>query len=322
MAITFGLKPDEFDLENIRRAFQAAEQHGFDGGWMSDHLHETIIRDDLSLAEAWTTLSFLSGQVEKLRLGISVLNINWRDPVLTAKMGANLDIISHGRFELVLGLGLRAEEYTRYGFPFGSSAERIEKCKEFAYVLENLWTTSPFSFDGNFYKLHNADVTPKPVQKPHPPLSVAAVGKRLIGALAAWNVGWYVQDLPDAESYVNMVKLMESSCRKNNVDPKQVTRGAKLQVMIAETEKELKETIRRSYEKSAFKLPKETQLAEYATHYVTGTPDKVRSVMEHFAELGATNIVVSFMDPEFRENDFHSLELFSKEVVHPMKNEQ
>jgi alkanesulfonate monooxygenase SsuD/methylene tetrahydromethanopterin reductase-like flavin-dependent oxidoreductase (luciferase family) len=322
MSVTFGLKPDEFDLDNIQRSFHAAEQSGFDSGWMGDHLHETIITEDRSLAEAWTTLSYMSGQLEKLRLGISVLNINWRHPVLTAKMGANLDIISRGRFELVLGLGEREAEYTSYGFPFGSPAERIEKCREFSHVLKELWTSSQFTFNGKYYTLQNAEVKPKPVQKPHPPIAVGALRRRLITALPQWGVGWYVADLSDFRPYIEMVKWMNDSCRQHGLDIKQIKRGARLQIIIGETEKELEETVRRTYENSAFKIPNGTSLARYRDMYpfVAGTPDRIRAVIAGFVDLGVSNIIVSFMDPEFRENDFHSLELFAKEVIDPIKS--
>jgi len=320
MKVTFGLKPDEFDLDNIRRSFLAAERLGFDKGWMGDHLHETIITEDRSLAEAWTTLSFLSSQLEKLRLGISVLNINWRHPVLTAKMGANLDIISRGRFELALGLGLREEEYTCYGFPFGSPPERIEKCKEFLFVLKNLWTSPQLTFNGKFYTLRNAVVKPKPIQKPHPPISIAALGRKLITDISGWGAGWLVADLPDVKPYIEMVKWMDSSCRRRGIDPKQVKRGAKFQVIIGETEKELEEKVLRSYQNSAFKIPQGTTMTDYREKFLTGTPDRIHAIVEGFVNLGVSDITVSFMDPEFRENDFRSLELFGKEVINPIRS--
>jgi alkanesulfonate monooxygenase SsuD/methylene tetrahydromethanopterin reductase-like flavin-dependent oxidoreductase (luciferase family) len=321
MSVSFGLKPDEFDLDNIRRAFQAAERLGFDSGWMGDHLHETIITEDRSLAEVWTTLSYMAGQLEKLRLGISVLNINWRHPVLTAKMGANLDIISHGRFELVLGLGEREAEYTSYGFPYGSPRERIEKCGEFVHVLKSLWTSSQVSFKGKYYALQNAEVKPKPIQKPYPPIAVGALKKRLIRTIPQWDVSWYIADLSDFEPYTEMVKWMNDSCRQRGLDIKQIKRGARLQIIIGETKKELDETIRRTYQNSAFKIPNGTSLAKYREMYpfVAGTPDEVRSVLAGFVDLGASNLIVSFLDPAFRENDFHSLELFAKEVLSPIK---
>jgi alkanesulfonate monooxygenase SsuD/methylene tetrahydromethanopterin reductase-like flavin-dependent oxidoreductase (luciferase family) len=321
LTITFGLKPDEFDLNNIRRAFQTAEQLGFDKGCMGDHLHETIITEDRSLAEAWTTLSFLSGKLQKLRLGICVLNINWRHPVLAAKMGANLDILSNGRFEVALGLGLREPEYLAYGFSFGSPSERIKKCEEFAYLLKNLWTSDNLTFKGRYYALQNASVYPKPVQNPHPPIRVAAMGEKLITAIPKWGVGWYVQDIPDITPYREQVKWMDNACRQEGVDPKQVNRGAKLQVIIAETEKELNEKVMRCYQKSAFKLPKQLTVDDYRKSYVTGTAERVREIIVGFVKLGASDFIVSFMDPEFRENDFHSVELFSKEVIHPIKSE-
>ena len=321
MPVTFGLKPDEFELDNVHRAFEAAERAGFDKGCMGDHLHETIITEDRSLLEAWTTLSYLSAKLQKLRLGICVLNINWRHPVLTAKMGANLDILSGGRFELALGLGLREPEYTTYGFPFGTPRERIDKCGEFAHVVKLLWTSDDCNFNGNYYSMQHASVRPKPIQTPHPPIAVAAMGKRSINAIPKWKVDWYVQDIPDSTSYVQRVKWMENACRLNKVDPKTVKRGAKLQVIIAETEKELEQKVNECYEKSAFKLPKGLSVANYQKSFVTGTTDRVHKIMTDFVNLGATDIIVSFMDPEFRENDFESINLFSKYVIDPIKSE-
>jgi alkanesulfonate monooxygenase SsuD/methylene tetrahydromethanopterin reductase-like flavin-dependent oxidoreductase (luciferase family) len=319
MAITFGLKPDEFDLDNIRRSFLAAERFGFDKGWIGDHLYETIIAKGYSLAEAWTTLSYLAGQVDKLRLGIAILNINWRHPVLTAKAGANLDIISRGRFELVLGLGAREEEYTCYGFPFGKPSERIQRCKEFVCVLRNLWTSDSFSFTGKFYTLNNALVEPKPLQTPHPPIYIAAKGKRLIEAIPQLGVGWhssYLQGTP----YAKRARWMNDACNRFGGKPEFIKRGLRLSVIIGETERDSEEKLLKSYHNSPFNYSREMSLAKYREMILVGTPYTVREIIRSYIGLGVSDFIIAFMEPEFRENDFHSIELFGKEVIDPIKS--
>ncbi|NIN52129.1 MAG: LLM class flavin-dependent oxidoreductase [Nitrososphaeria archaeon] len=320
MTVTFGLKPDEFNLDNIRSSLLEAERLSFDKGWLGDHIHETIITEEYSLAEVWTTLSYLSGQLDRLRLGISILNINWRHPVLTAKAGANLDIISRGRFELVLGLGLREEEYICYGFPFGKPSERIERCKEFLSVLKNLWTLDSFSFRGRFYNLRNAVVKPKPIQIPYPPIAVAAQGKNLIEAMPQMGAGWYVAaDMPIGE-YKERVRWMNNACRRKGVDPQSIKRGVRLQLIIDETDRELEEKILRSYENSPFNAPKEMTLTKYREKYLAGTPDMIRDVIKSYIDLGVSDFIITFMEPDFRKNDFRSIELFGKEVINPIKS--
>ena len=97
----------------------------------------------------------------------------YRHPAVLANMAATVDVITHGRLEFGLGAGWYEREHRTYGLPFPSVGERIRRLGEACEVVRRLWTQSVADFDGRYYQLKEARCEPKPVQQPHPPLSLA-----------------------------------------------------------------------------------------------------------------------------------------------------
>src|SRR5499427_8238384 len=115
--------------------------------------------------ETFSILGVVAGATEKLRLVTSVLVLPYRNPVLTAKMVASLDVLSGGRVTLGVGVGWLKEEFEALNSP--DFDKRGAVTDEWIAVFKQLWTQSPASFTGEHYSYVNIRAEPAPLQKPH-----------------------------------------------------------------------------------------------------------------------------------------------------------
>ena len=152
----------------IQEVTHECERLGYYSVLLDDHL----MLNKMPILECWTTLSALSAATERIRLGTMVTCNSFRNPALLAKMAATVDNISEGRLELAIGAGVQKNEHNAYGFPFPSSKARIERLGEAVEIIKMMWTEEKASYNGKHYLIHDAVCEPKPVQKPHPPITV------------------------------------------------------------------------------------------------------------------------------------------------------
>jgi F420-dependent oxidoreductase-like protein len=164
---------------------RACEDHGLDGLFRSDHYLSVVNRFERGSLDAWTTLAGLAAVTSTLRLGTLVSPATFRHPSVLAKSVVTVDHISNGRVELGIGAGWHEPEHSRLGFPFPPARERIDVLAEQLEVIHRSWEDEPFSFEGEHFRLGEADPRPKPVQRPHPPLIVGGIARPRSAALAA-----------------------------------------------------------------------------------------------------------------------------------------
>ena len=120
--------------------------------------------------ETFSILGVVAGATERLRLVTSVLVLPYRNPVLTAKVVASLDVLSGGRLTLGIGAGWLKEEFEALNSPAFNARGAVTD--EWIAIFKQLWSQSPASFDGRFYQYTDIRCEPFPVQKPHPPIWV------------------------------------------------------------------------------------------------------------------------------------------------------
>jgi len=116
----------------------------------------------------------------KLRVGSLVFDNDYRHPVVLAKEAATLDLLSDGRLDLGLGAGWMASDYEQAGIPFDSAGKRISRMEEALTIIKGLFTGEPFTFAGEHYRVTAIEGSPRPVQKPHPPILLGGGGRRML----------------------------------------------------------------------------------------------------------------------------------------------
>ena len=112
---------------------------------------------------------------KNIRIGSAIINVPYHTPAVLAKQLATLDLISRGRLDFGIGLGWSEDEYIATNVPFKNRGDRVD---EFIRCILNLWTEDVSEFDGTFYQVPKSIVNPKPVQKPHPPITVGGFNPR------------------------------------------------------------------------------------------------------------------------------------------------
>ena len=143
-------------------------------------------------------LAAVAAVTTTLRIGTIVFANDYRHPALLAKEAATLDLLSDGRFEFGLGAGWFQKEYEQAGIAFDPPGQRIDRMREALTIFKGLWGEEPLTFKGTHYAIAGLEGTPKPVQKPHPPIFIGGTGRRMLqlAGQEADIVGFIPKNLP------------------------------------------------------------------------------------------------------------------------------
>jgi probable F420-dependent oxidoreductase len=139
--------------------------------------------------EQLSLMAFVAGKTRTLRLVSSVMILPHRNPVVTAKMLATIDVLSGGRVTVGVGVGWLREEFQALDAP--DFDRRGAVSDEWLRVFKTLWTEDPASFRGEFYRFDPIRCLPQPVQKPHPPIWIGGHSKMALRRVARLGDGWH-----------------------------------------------------------------------------------------------------------------------------------
>lgn len=204
--------------------------------WLFDHLMPLGGDPNGPTFEGWTLLSALAAQTQRLRIGLLVTSNRFRPPALLAKIAATVDIVSGGRLDFGIGAGSRPShpvarrEYEAHGLPFDDFAHSVGSLAEACTVIRRLWTeTEPFDFDGDYIHLTAALCSPKPMQRPHPPIIVGGRSAPVLRLVAEHADMWNIPggDIDDATS---RSALLDRYCNEIGRNPASITRSMHLPV--------------------------------------------------------------------------------------------
>jgi probable F420-dependent oxidoreductase len=160
-----------------------AERLGYETFWYRDHVlwHSPVL-------DPFTTLGAVAARTSRIRLAPGVLLLPLRPPALVAKAVSTLDVLSSGR--AMLGVGVGGEFPKEFEVVGVSPAERGRRADEALEAIRRLWTTSPASFKGEFYRFDDAVMEPRPVQRPHPPIWVGGRSDAALRRAARFGDAW------------------------------------------------------------------------------------------------------------------------------------
>ena len=164
----------------------------FDSIWLADHFLDPY-NPTGNWYEAWTLLAALATMTERIKIGTLVTSIPLRHPAILARQALTVDHISNGRLELGLGSGVSGETdpvYEMIGIDDWTPNERVEHFKEQVEIIDKCLQNREISYKGNYYSIKNAYMYPSPIQKPRPPITIAAMGKRMLKITAQFADTW------------------------------------------------------------------------------------------------------------------------------------
>ena len=205
---------------NVLEMARKAEALGYDSIVVTDHIviprriesrypynatGRLFVPPDADYLEPLSMLCFLAGATERIRFGPSVLVLPYRNPVLTAKMLATIDVLSGGRLLVGVGAGWLAEEFEAMATP--PFAQRGAVSDEWIEIFLALWTEDNPRYEGKFYQVRDIGCFPKPLQKPHPHLFVGGNSRPAIRRAAKYGQSWHAfrvraEELPPLLAYL------------------------------------------------------------------------------------------------------------------------
>ncbi len=177
------------------------EENGFDDIWLSEH---HFIEDGYSPA-LMPIAAAIASRTKKIHIGTSVVLLPFHNPVRLAEDAATVDVISGGRFELGVGVGYKVEEFESFAV---SSKERGARTNEGLEIIRRLWEGETLTFEGRYYTVTKAKLTPEPIQQPRPPIWVGGFTPPALRRAAKYGDG-YIGVGPLKEAYERYVTALE-----------------------------------------------------------------------------------------------------------------
>ncbi|SMC49621.1 LLM class F420-dependent oxidoreductase [Kibdelosporangium aridum] len=287
----------------ILRAAQATEAAGYDGFFRSDHYLAMGISGEPGPTDAWTTLSALAVQTERVKLGTLVTSATFRLPGPLAIAVAQADQMSGGRIEFGLGAGWFEVEHKGYGIPFPPIGERFERLAEQLEIITGLWATpagETFSFSGKHYALTDSPALPKPARPI--PVIVGGMGRKQTPALAARFATEFNVPFAPVDKAAAQFDRVAKACTDAGRDPAEIVLSVAHTVLIGNTDAEV---IARG---AKYNLPEEY----VRMNPLAGSPAQIVDAIGQWREkTGVSRVYVQVQDVK----DIEQIELFAAEVT-------
>jgi F420-dependent oxidoreductase-like protein len=163
---------------------RAADEAGFASVWVMDHFFQIGDRGGFlgpaedEMLEGYSTLSYLAGITQRVKLGTMVTGVVYRHPGILVKTVTTLDVLSGGRAYLGIGAAWFEREAKGLGVPFPPIAERFERLEETLQIALQMWSDNNGPYQGKHYHLDETLCCPQPISRPHPPILIGGTGEK------------------------------------------------------------------------------------------------------------------------------------------------
>jgi len=205
---------------------RAAEDAGCTTFTLMDHyfqMEEFAARTEPML-EGYTSLGFLAGRTEQIKLGLLVTGVTYRHPGLLAKIVTTLDVVSGGRAQLGIGAAWYEAEHLGYGVPFPPLSERFERLEETLQICHQMWSDDDGPYEGTYYQLAQTICSPRPVSSPRPRILVGGSGERKTLRLVARYADACNLFATDLDEVAHKLEVLDRHCADAERDPAEIER--------------------------------------------------------------------------------------------------
>lgn len=280
-------------FEELERQFTHVDELNFDIAGTGDQFANYFDPRKLWL-EQWTLTTAWAVKTKNIKIGMYVTAFPYRNPGILAKQAVTLDHISNGRLEVGLGAALMSDPcYDMIGIPNWRPKERLERFREYVEIVDLLLRNEVTNYDGRYYKIREAVMSPLPVQKPRPPITIAAHQSRMIKNAVRYADTWTtLGPAKNLEEIRRRNEFAEKCCRELGRDPK---------------------SLRRSYWFYEHNI-----LARRGSLSCYDSEDAFIEMVRPYIEMGITEILLSY---PCREEQLPVFERIAKEVIPGLKEE-
>lgn len=318
-------------LDNVVRAAKEAEDMGFDSIWVHDHvvwsseMHRhhissgavDALADDQTATffEALTTLGYLSAVTDRVRLGVACLVMPTRNPIYAAKQTSTLDHLSDGRLIVGVGLGSKATHASSEFDVFQVDwKRRASLTDEYIDAMKAVWTQPLASFRGRTIAFENAEIFPKPLQDPHPPLWVGGWTDHAARRAGSRGDGWIPGWLSPSEMARGR-EILREAAREHDRDPDRITVAVEKLTAIAHSRDEALERALPTVKQSSMTYERDVNDVQFAMdRHIFGSVDDVRRRIEEFADAGVQHFELKFMYPTL-DDLLSQMELWAETIL-------
>ena len=303
--VHFGLFVPQGDVTpaTLRAIAETAERAGLHSLWAYDHLDDYPSPEQPEVLEVFSVLGLLAGWTERIRLGSLVFCDGYRNPGLTAKIAASLDVLSGGRLEFGYGAGWHERETRAYGYEFPVPSTRIARMEEGLQIIRGLWSGEPTTFAGEHYRVTDAKCRPRPPQRPHPPITIGGGGEKLLlRAVARHADVWNYFPIP-LPAYEHKRAVLHQHCAAIGRDPATLAQSLMVPLVTARREKEVRDQLEAARRRGG--------TFAYDDQLVQGTPDIVVPRLLDYVRRGVSLFILVLPDP----TDLAQIEFVAREIV-------
>ncbi len=283
-----------------QRIARAVEDLGFAGLYRSDHFTNSS-PPDLDSLELWTSLTWLATHTRRIEFGPLVSPVSFRDPRMTARIARDVDDLSGSRLTLGLGAGWQEREHAHFGYDLLDAPQRFARFQEGLEVITRLLQSDePVSFTGEYYRLHEAILLPRPQRRGGPPILIGGVGsRRTLPLVARYADEWNAVFVPAAR-FVELNGRLSELLMANSRKPGDVRRSLMTGLVFGLDEDEVQRKLRGR---------DPVQLKERGL--IVGTPVEIKRQLDHLAEAGVQRVMLQWLDLD----DQAGLEALAKAVL-------
>jgi probable F420-dependent oxidoreductase len=214
--------PTEYAIR-VDQLARALEDRGFESLFLPEHTHiptsrrtpfpsgEPLPKEYIHTLDPFVALTAAAAATSRLRVGTGICLVIQRDPIVTAKAVASLDVLSRGRALFGVGAGWNADEMENHGTAFPT---RFRVMRERVLAMKEIWTKDEAAFHGEFVRFDPMWCYPKPVQKPHPPVLLAGESRHTLQRVVDFGDGWFPRGRVGADAILaGLADLRERAAR-------------------------------------------------------------------------------------------------------------
>ena len=286
---------------------QAVESLGFAGLYRSDH-YTNANPPDLDSLESWVSLTWLASHTKRIEFGPLVTPMSFRHPTMTARMAAAVDDLSDvggGRLTLGLGAGWQEREHDHFGWDLLDVPRRFKRLEEGLEVITRLLNSdTPVDFSGEFYRLKEAMLLPRPQRRGGPPILIGGNGQqRTLPLVVKYASEWNAVYIPPDE-FAKRNRQLNEMLAANGRAPSSVRRSLMTGCYFGRDEAEVQR-----------KLGKRSRDDLRKQGVVIGTAAEVVDQLGEYARVGVQRIMLQWLELD----DLDGLEAMAKSVLAQVK---
>jgi alkanesulfonate monooxygenase SsuD/methylene tetrahydromethanopterin reductase-like flavin-dependent oxidoreductase (luciferase family) len=316
-------EPTAVAFREVLEQVRLMRELGFDSVWVGQHYLSTPYQ----MWQPGPTLARLAAEAGPMTVGTNIFLLTLHNPVEAAEIAATLDVITDGRFVFGVGLGYRPEEFDAFGIPLAGRATRFE---ELLTAVSRLLTEDEVTMDGRHVHLAGARMTIAPVQRPRPPIWLAATGDRAVARAAHMADAWIMNPVTGVPTLAEQVRVYRRArAAAGRAEP--AAWPIMREIAIGRTAGEALDRARPWLE------PKYAAYAQWGLdkpvggsdsigggleamardRFIWGSPADCRAELERYhRELGANHFILRLQWPGMPQREaLRSLELLGREVL-------